>query len=399
MLTAHRIALDPNDRQATGLARAAGTARFAHNWALVEWERQYEAHKKDPSLPLPSEAALRRQLNAIKKTEFPWMLEVTKNAPQMAIIQLGRAYRNFFQGRAKHPTFRRRGRDDRFTLTNDQFDVRGKRIRIPRLGWVRMREALRFSGKVMSATVSRTAGRWFVSIVVETEDVPKQPLEHGGVIGVDLGVNALATLSNGEEVPGPKALRRHLRRLRRLSRSVSRKEKGSKNRAKARTKLARLHARISHIRLDALHKLTSDLTRRFDVIAIEDLNVSGMVKNHHLARAVSDMGLGEFRRQLAYKAWRRGRVVVMADRFFPSSKRCSACHFVMEEMPLSVRTWTCPRCGAGHLRDLNAAINLVQYAASSAVSACGGEGSGDGRGTIVKPAPAKQEVSAKAAIA
>ena len=399
MLTAHKIALDPNNRQATGLARAAGTARFSYNWALEEWERQHEAHRQDPSLPPPSEAALRRRLNATKRTEFPWMLEVTKNAPQMAIIQLGQAFQNFFQGRAKHPTFRKKGRDDRFTLTNDQFKVEGQRIRIPHLGWVRMREALRFSGKILSATVSLTAGRWFVSITVETTDPPERPSEHGGVVGVDLGVNVLATLSNGEEVVGPKALGRHLRRLRHLSRSLSRKERGSKNRAKARTKLARLHARIADIRLDALHKLTSDLTRRFDVIAVEDLNVAGMVKNHRLARAVSDMGFGEFRRQLAYKAERRGGRVVVADRFFPSSKRCSACGFVMEEMPLSVRRWRCPACGADHLRDLNAARNLARYAASSAVSACGGEGSGDGHRTIVKPAPSKQEVSSEPASA
>ena len=148
MLIAHRIALDPNNVQATYLARAAGTARFAYNWALAEWKRQYEAWKTDNSLPKPSQAALRRQLNALKREQFPWMLEVTKNAPQMAIIQLGQAFQNFFAGRARFPTFRKKGVDDRFTLTNDQFGIDGSRLRIPNLGWVRMRETLRFAGKI-----------------------------------------------------------------------------------------------------------------------------------------------------------------------------------------------------------------------------------------------------------
>ena len=393
MLTAHRIALDLNNRQATYFAKAAGTARFAYNWALAEWDRQYAAHREDPSLPAPSEAALRRQLNAIKREEFPWMMEVTKNAPQMAIVQLGQAFQNFFAGRAKHPTFRKKGVHDRFTLTNDQFQVEGRRIRIPRLGWVRMREGLRFSGKIVSATAARTADRWFVSITVDTDDPPKRPAEHGGVVGVDLGVLALATLSTGERIPGPKALRGHLRKLRRLSRGLSRKQKGSKNRAKAKAKLARLHARIANIRQDSLHQFTSDLTRRFDAIGIENLNIRGMVRNRHLSRAISDMGFHEFRRQVEYKAARRGATVVVADRFFPSSKLCSACGVVRDEMPLAVRAWTCPACGTTHDRDRNAAINLALCAVSSTVSACGGEGSGVGPLTDVKPALVKQEVS------
>ncbi|MFD2407843.1 RNA-guided endonuclease InsQ/TnpB family protein [Azorhizophilus paspali] len=163
MILAHKIALAPNNAQATYFARAAGVARFAYNWALAEWGRQYEAHKADPAQPRPSQAALRRQLNAIKREQFPWMLEVTKNAAQMAIIQLGDAFKNFFAGRARYPRLRRKGVHDRFTLTNDQFALDGCRIRIPNLGWVRMREALRFSGKILSATISRVADRWFAS--------------------------------------------------------------------------------------------------------------------------------------------------------------------------------------------------------------------------------------------
>jgi putative transposase len=164
VLIAHKIALRPNNVQATYFSRACGTARFAYNWALAEWQRQYAAWKADNSLPKPSQAALRRQLNAIKREQFPWMLEVTKNAPQMAIIQLGEAFKHFFAGRARYPVYRKKGVHERFSLTNDQFSVEGSRIRIPNLGWVRMRESLRFTGKVMSATVSRQADSWFVSI-------------------------------------------------------------------------------------------------------------------------------------------------------------------------------------------------------------------------------------------
>ncbi len=394
MLIAHKIALDPNDRQATHFAKAAGTARFAYNWALAEWKRQYEAWKADPCQPKPSQAALRRQLNAIKREQFPWMLEVSKNAPQMAIIQLGEAFKNFFAGRAKYPQFRKKGAHDRFTLTNDPYTLDGCRIRIPTLGWVRMREPLRVVGKVMSATVSRVADRWFVSIAVDAPDASHLPqAENQGAVGVDLGVSALATLSTGESIPGSKPHNALLDRVRRWSRSLSRKPKGSSNRHKAKAKLARLHARIANLRTDALHKLTTGLTRRFHTLGIEDLNVRGMVKNRRLARAVADMGFFEFRRQLEYKAAMRGGTVVVADRWFASSKTCSGCGHRLETLSLSVRQWACPACGAVHDRDVNAAVNLKNMAVSSTVSACGEEGSGSGRKSRAKPASAKQEAS------
>ena len=425
MLMAHRIALDLTNKQATYMARAAGTARFAYNWALAEWKRQYEAWKLDNSQPKPSQTSLRRQLNSIKREQFPWMLEVTKNAPQMAIIQLGEAFKNFFAGRAKYPKFRKKDVHDRFTLTNDQFSIDGCRIRIPNLGWVRMRESLRFTGKIMSATVSRVADRWFASITVDVPDQSHLPkAENQGAVGVDLGVSALATLSTGETITGPKPHKALLARLQRLSRSLSRKQKGSANRKKAKAKLARLHARIAAIRSDALHKLTTDLTRRFHTIGIEDLNVRGMVRNRHLARSIADMGFFEFRRQLEYKAAMRGGQVWVADRFYPSSKTCSCCGHKLEKLDLSVRAWTCPACGTIHDRDVNAAINLKNMASfatqktmdqrsilctneplaqtiakanavSSTVSACGEEGSGRALASAVKPASVKQEASSR----
>ena len=249
------------------------------------------------------------------------MLNVTKNAPQMAIIQFGDAFKNFFAGRARYPQFRKKGVHDRFTLTNDQFRIAGSRIRIPSLGWVQMRETLRFTGKMMSATLSRVADRWFVSITVDTQD-PLSQSENQGAVGVDLGVKALATLSTGETIPGPKPHKTLLSRLRRLSRCLSRKKTGSANRRKAKLRLARLHARISNLRNDAHHQLTTSLTRRFHTLGIEDLNVRGMMRNGRLARSIADMSFHEFRRQLEYKANLRGGAVVVADRWFASSKTC-----------------------------------------------------------------------------
>jgi putative transposase len=323
------------------------------------------------------------------------MLVVTKNAPQMAIVQLGRAFENFFAGRARYPRFRRKGQDDRFTLTNEQFRIEGRYIRIPKLGWVRMREALRFAGKVVSASVARVADRWYASITVDTSDPPVPPADNQGAVGVDLGITALATLSTGETFQGPKALRTLLTRLRRLSRALARKVKGSRNRVRAKLRLARLHARIANIRRDSLHKLSTSITRRFHTIGIEDLNVKGMLGNRHLARAIADMGFYELRRQLEYKATWRGGHFVLVDRWFPSSKLCSCCAYRLESLGLNMRHWTCPGCGSLNDRDVNAAINLRNVAVSSTASACGGDGPGSARARRVKPAPAKQESNGK----
>jgi len=396
VLFAHRIRLEPNNVQATGLSKAAGVARFAYNWALGEWQRQYDLSKTDPALPRPNETALRRQLNAIKRAAFPWMLEVTKNAPQMAIIQLGHAFENFFKGAARYPKFRRKGRDDRFTITNDQFKIEDKRIRIPKLGWVRMRECLRYAGHIVSATITRHAGRWYASITVNTPDDPRLPqAENQGAVGVDLGISALATLSNGEKVVGPKALRTLLDKVRRLARSLSRKVKGSRNRIKAKTKLAKLHAKIADIRRDCLHKLTTDLTCRFHTIVIEDLNVKGMLKNHCFARAIADMGFYEFRRQLTYKTARRGGTLIVADRWYASSKLCSNCGYTLASLDLGTRQWTCPACQVVHDRDVNAAINLRGLAVSSTVIACGGTGADLACKRKMKLVPVKQESNGK----
>jgi putative transposase len=394
MHRAHKIKMQPTKTQEQYFAQACGVARFAFNWALAEWKKEYEAGGK------PSEANLRKKLNAVKATEFPWMADVTKCAPQQAIKNVGTAFQNFFRrvkqgGKPGYPKFKRKGVHDSFRADNGPMDASshavecvGRSIKLPRCGTVKMRESLRFSGRTLSATVSKQADGWYVTVLVETADVLTGPLD-SGTVGVDLGIKNLAALSTGEVLPPLKPHRALHTRLARLSRSLSRKKIGSSNRAKAKTKLARLHKRIADIRIDALHKLTHRLATEFDTIAIEDLNVKGMVRNRHLARSVSDAGFGEFRRQLEYKASMTGASVFVVDRFYPSSKTCSACGQI-HEMKRRDRVMTCD-CGNVMDRDLNAAINLKNKAVSSTVSACGEDGSGRGRKTTTKPASMKQE--------
>jgi putative transposase len=379
VILVHRVRLDPNAEQDIYFRRACGTARFAYNWALVEWEKAYDAGEK------PNEASLRKLLNSLKAQSFPWMLEVTKNAVQQSIKNLGRAFQNFFAKRAKYPTFKKKGKSrDSFRADNgpdkehfSAVDVDGYRIKLPVIGWIRMREEIRFSGRILSVTVSRQAHRWFASVAVEMEHVVPERIDTEAV-GVDLGITTLATVASNdgvEKIDAPKPLKRLLGKLKRVQRSLSRKVKGSCNRAKAKTKLARLHARISDIRADALHKLTTYLVRNYRTIGIEDLNVSGMLKNHCLARAIADLGFGEFRRQLEYKPEMYGSNVIIVDRWFPSSKLCSDCGFKAESMSLSVREWTCANCEETHDRDANAAYNL-RTAASSAAAARGATSAG-----------------------
>jgi putative transposase len=402
IMTVHRIRLDPTKAQDALFAQCAGIARFSWNWALAEWRRSYAARKEDLSRPAPSEAGLRRALNAIKVEEFPWMLQAPKSVPQQAIKNLGSAFAAFFSGRAKYPKFKAKDQcRESFRPDNGPgtFRVEGMRVKLPRIGWVRMREAFRFGQDLnpvlKSVTISREAGRWFASIAAEidlrSESRPKAP-----ACGVDLGVMHLLTKSDGTQIAGPKALRRNLSRLARLQRQHARKQKGGKNRAKSRRRIARLHARIRNIRQDALHKITTSLARDQSIVVIENLNVRGMMANRRLSRAISDMGFHEFRRQLTYKLDRSGGRLVVADRFFASSKICHVCGVKAEAMPLSVRTWTCAGCGTSHDRDINAAINLRNLAGSKGiacpVTACGVEGAGAGHEPGVKPSTEKQEL-------
>lgn len=368
MQRTHKIRLYPNNRQAGLLSGACGCARFAYNWALAEWNRLYEEGERT------SQYELRRRLNAIKRTEFPWMLDYTKCAPENAIINLGRAFDNFFAGRTKHPRFHKKGVKDSFCITSDKYAIDGNKIRLSKIGWVKMAEPFRYAGaKLQSAVVRHKAGKWYVSISCDVDRTNRQPCK-AGAVGVDMGLRE-HTLSTGEKVALPRAYRNAERQLRRAQKSVSRKKQGSANYRKAKRKVARCHERIANIRNDFNHKLSARLVRDHSLIGIEDLNVVGMEKNKHLSKSVADAGMGELRRQIEYKSEESGSEVVVVSRWFPSSKTCSACGAKAKHMPLSVREWDCPTCGTHHDRDINAAINLLQYALENAVgstvSACG----------------------------
>ena len=344
LIRGHIIALDPTNKQATYFAKACGVARLAYDWALDNWQKQYQADKTyrdeclknsieidETKLNKPSQGKLRKQLNSIKRQQFPFMLEVTKCSPQLAIMQLGDAFKRFFKGESKYPQFRKKGVNDRFSLSNDQFkliDINNKPfIKVPNLGLVRMRENLRLQGKILSAKIFKQGEKWFVSVAVELQNIIKPQPKTDKQVGIDLGITDLATLSNGEKIQAPKPLKNKLKQLRRLNKSLSKKQKGSKNREKAKTKLSRLHFKISCIRKDFLHKLTSNLVKRFDTICIENLNVKGMVKNRKLSRAINDLGFYEFKRQLIYKANQWGKIIKAVDRFYPSSKTCHNCNY------------------------------------------------------------------------
>lgn len=401
----HRIALRPTPEQADYFVRACGTARMVWNWALAEWNRQYAAGQK------PNVMALKRQFNAIKYREFPWIKDIHRDAHARPFEHLARAWSRFFAdiraGKPAHePKFKKKGRcKDRFYVANDKFKVKGNVIQLPKIGDVTMTEALRFDGKILGATVSRTADRWFVSIQVEVKDEQfYRRRKADGIVGVDLGVKAAATLSNGESLRAPKPLKAALRRLRIRSRRLSRKLEAAKvaagfnpkgtlpkgtrlpvssNRQKSAQALARLHGRIAHIRADFAHKLTARLCRENQAVALEDLNVSGMLANEKLARAISDVGFGLIRSQMEYKAQRYGTRLVFAERWYPSSRLCSVCGWKHETLTLGEREWTCPECGTHHDRDLNAAINLQRLATATALPVASPSGNGGATSGVV----------------
>lgn len=357
MILAHSIALNPNRKQAAYFARAAGTARFSYNNALETWNRVYKADGKVDS------GKLRRDFNATRRELFPWMNDVSSYAYAYPWIQLRRAFSAFFRRKARHPKFRSKNRSpESFYVHNSEMRFDGRMLHLApkkfNLDPIKIREELRFQGKIMGATIKHDVDRWFISVQVDVGDYHK-PRTGDEKVGVDLGITTLATLSTGEKIEGSKPLKGNLRILRRRSRQHSKKKKGSRNREKSRLRLARLHRRIRNIRKDAIHRLTTKLCRDNQAVVIENLSVRGMMCNGRLARHIADMGWYEFRRQLEYKCLIYGTKLVLADRFFPSSKKCSACGAVRNELSLAERIFRCQECGLVLDRDLNAARNLL----------------------------------------
>jgi putative transposase len=400
----YKTELDLTNKQRTACMKHAGASRFAYNWGLVRSKEVSHATGKRPNA-----IALHKELNTLKQTDFPWMDEVSKCAMQEALRDLDKAYQRFFErvalkkaglfkGKVGFPKFKKKSKAiGSFRLTG-HIHIYEKSVKLPRIGIVRLHEKdyIPTKAKVLSATVSEEAGRWFLSLQVK-EEQEKPERTATTAVGVDLGSKTLATLSDAVTFENPRALKHAQKKLRRLERQKSRRKKGGKNRAKTRMQLAKQHARIANIRQDATHKLTSHLVKHHSLVAIEDLHVSGMLKNHKLAQAVSDSNFGEIRRQLTYKAEWHGTHLVRIDRWYPSSKTCSGCGYVKPELTLSERTFVCEQCGMVLDRDLNAAINLKSVAVSSTdtKNACGAESAGMSNGaseTLCDEAGTKEDV-------
>lgn len=357
MILSHKIRIYPNKEQEVFLKKSCGVARFAYNWGLAEWQKQHKNGEK------PNYLKLKKQFNGIKKDEFPFVCEVSKCCAETAFANLGRAYKNFFDRRAKYPRFKKKGIYDSFGLDNLKFRVERKRIKLAKMHPMRIAEPLRFDGKIMSGTVSYVAGKWHISIAVDVQKDLTLP-KTGKYVGVDLGVKDIAITSDSYKFANPRWIHKSEKKLKRLNRELARRQRASKRRERIRLRLARQHKRVANQRKDWLHKITTYLVRKYDVFALENLNVHGMTKNHSLAKAITNVSFGEFNRQIKYKSQMYGKQIYRVDRFFPSSKICSNCGCIQEKMPLYIREWTYPDCGAHHNRDINAATNLLRQAMS-----------------------------------
>ena len=354
MKRSHKIRLQVNDKQRTLLAKTCGCNRYAYNWMLNRSNENYKNGIKY------NKNELKKEFNSFKKT-LPFMSEVNAHAVSNgAIDKLDRAFQNFFEGRTRFPKFKSKKAVQSFMLTGSEIKVQGSKIHIPRIGWLRMRELIRFDySKIYRITVSNRAGRWYVSFSLEMADDRKLCENQATAIGIDIGVSKSATCSDGTVFENPRISNTYAVRLRKLNKELSRRTKGSKNWWKTVRKLQRLHARIDDVRSDYIHKMTTAVSRQYGIICLEDLNVKGMVRNHRLARHILDVSFGEIRRQFEYKACE----VRYVGRLFPSSKMCSCCGSI-KDMPLSERTYVCS-CGLNFDRDLNAAVNIRNNAVSS----------------------------------
>ena len=391
MFEAVRVALDPSPAQERLLLSHTGAARFAFNAGLAHVKAGIEAGEK----PEWSFYSLRKWWNANKDTlavgedGVIWWAENSKESYSSGIEALAKGLSNWVKSRrgarrgrkVGFPKFKAKDKAvPKFTYRTGSFGLvqdDPKALKLPRIGRVHCMENVAErvgDARVLRMTVSRRAGRWYASLTVEREEPAVREALRGGAVGVDLGIKTLATLSDGTVIENPRALRKSERKLKRAQKALSHKTRGSKRHAKARAKVARLHARVANQRQDAMHKATTWLASTFSDICIEDLNTAGMARNRRLAKAVSDAAFGEFRRQLEYKTARTGAALHVVDRWYPSSKTCSRCGRVKAKLSLAERTYRCDGCGLVMDRDLNAAINIkVAGSAPETINARGGD--------------------------
>jgi len=367
-----KVELDPNNKVRTLLYQHAGAKRFAWNWDLARRNDLYKTNSKYSN----AQEANKLFVKLKKAPEFHWWKDISARVHQEAFRDLDRAFHNFFTRKNEGvglPNFKsKHGSQDSFRLYGT-FKVFPHSILLPTLGTVRTKEPLnekdkitdllvsKIKGRITSVSISRTADRWFASILFEQEVEEPEPIEGSEVCGIDLGIKTFATLSDGTEIHSPRPLKKAMRQLKHLQRKASKKKKGSNNRYKANKKVAKIHAKVANQRKDFLHRITTNLAKTKPVIVIEDLKTKNLMRNHKLAGSISDLGWGEFRRQLTYKTEWYGSKLIVADAWFPSSQICSECGFRVGPLGLKIRTWECPNCHKIHNRDHNAAKNLSKY--------------------------------------
>jgi putative transposase len=346
------------------LAKHAGVARHAWNWGLNLTKAILDNNQNNPEnkIKFPTAIDLHKWLVAIVKPDNPWYYEVSKCAPQYALRHLRDAWQRCFQKTSGVPKFKKKYKHDSFTL-DGSITVDNFKIKVPIIGWLKTYERLPQGIKPKSVTISREADKWYISFNIEIPE--QQTTKIADIVGVDLGVLHLATLSNGEIFEGAKALKLLEKKLAKLQYRNRHKVIHSSNWRKAQVKIARLHQRIANIRKDYVHKMTTYLAKNHGKIVIEDLNVSGMLANHKLAKAISDGAFYEIKRQLIYKCELYGSELIIADRWFPSSKICSHCGTKKESLLLSERMFYCEHCHIEIDRDLNAALNLAKLGGAS----------------------------------
>ena len=373
----HKIELKPNNAAKTHFKKAFGCARLAYNWGLTKWQENYKQGIKT------SIYDIRKEFNSIKKEQYPFVYEVSSYATMQPFIYLDNAFKKYFadlkKGKVSYPKLKKkRENQGSYYICGDHVAIQGEKyLKVPKLGLVKLREKLRFGGKINNVVISQKADKFFASFSMEITKA-EYKRTHKGIkhnrlnIGIDLGISHFATLSNGLVIKSPKPLDKLTRLLTKRQRQLNKKVhpktkcealkgvKKSNNYLKASNKLAKLHTKISNIRLDFLHKLTSHLVRNYDEICLEILSAKNMMKNHKLAKSLRDVSLSKFNEILEYKAKYNGVSIHRADRFYPSSKTCSHCGSIKSNLPLSQRVYVCDECGYTIDRDLNASINLAK---------------------------------------